>query len=86
MPQSPEMETIDQLLCGEMRLSVIRQLYDADQAFLDGIYGLLVHGDVRLYDEAHAEVPQWRWRLLFEAGEALTKLPDLLLEVMEAGA
>jgi hypothetical protein len=86
MAQSPEMETLDQLLGGEMRLSIIRQLYDSDQSFTRGTMRLLQSGDVRLFDESHLEVPRWRWRPLFEEGEVLPALQSFTLDVTEAGA
>jgi hypothetical protein len=55
MAQSPEMETLDQLLGGEMRLTIIRQLYDSDQSFTRGTHRLLQSGDVRLLDDSHSE-------------------------------
>jgi hypothetical protein len=39
MAQSAEMETLDQLLGGEMLLSGIRRLYESDQSFARGVLG-----------------------------------------------
>jgi len=58
---SPELQTLDQLLGGDMSLSVTRQLYPDDAAFVRGIHGLLAGGDVRLLRGAEV-VPEWRWR------------------------
>jgi hypothetical protein len=80
------METLDQLLGGEMRLSIIRRFYDSDASFVRGTLGLLQNGDVRLFDESHTEVPQWRWRPLFEDGEVLAALPSFTLGITKAGA
>lgn len=85
MAQSPEMETLDQLLGGEMRLNVVRRIYDADASFMRGILALLQSGDVRLFDESHQEVARWRWRRLFEEGEVLLALESFTLEVTEGG-
>ena len=85
MAQSPEMETLDQLVGGEMRLSIIRQVYDSDAAFMRGTLGLLQTGDVKLFDQSHTEVPRWRWRALFEQGEVLAALESFILDVTEAG-
>lgn len=86
MAQSSEMETLDQLLGGDMSLSIIRQFYDSDQSFTRGTLRLLESGDVRLFDQTHMEVPQWRWRGLFEEGEVLVVLQSFTLRVTEAGA
>ena len=86
MSLSPEMETLDQLLGGEMRLNIVRRLYDSDQSFTRGILSLLQAGDVRLLDDAHAEVPNWRRRALFDDGEVLSALHSFTLEVTAAGA
>lgn len=86
MAQSPEMETLDQLLGGEMQLSIIRQFYDSDESFTGGTLALLQNGDVRLFDQSHTEVPRWRWRPLFEVGEVLAALPSFTLYVTKAGA
>ena len=86
MAQSPEMETLDQLLGGGMRLSIIRRFYDSDESFTRGTLGLLQSGDVRLLDQSHTEVPRWRWRPLFEHGEVLTGLESFTLDVTDAGA
>lgn len=82
---SPERETLDQLLGGDMPLKIIRRLYPDDTAFADGIQGLLRNGDVRLLSEG-AEVPQYRWRDLFEVGGDARELARLELSLTEQGA
>jgi hypothetical protein len=86
MAQSPEMETLDQLLGGEMRLTFIRRVYDCNEAFTRGVLGLLQSGEVKLFDQSHTEVPRWRWRPLFEQGEVLSAMESCKLDVTEAGA
>jgi hypothetical protein len=41
---SPELETLDQLLGGDLPLTTIRELYPNDAAFLQGVLGLLKSG------------------------------------------
>ena len=86
MGQSPEIETLDQLLGGALRLNVIRRFYGSDQHFTRGTLRLLQGGDVRLFDDSHSEVPRWRWRPLFVEGEVLSALRSFTLDVTDSGA
>ena len=82
---SLELETLDQLLGGDMPLAVIRGLYPDDKTFTVGIHALLRNGDVRLFCEGK-EVPQWRWRELFQACGVTEEMPRLRLEITDQGA
>ena len=82
---SPEVETLDQLLGGDMLLSLIRQVFPSDERFIQGIAGLLQDGDVVLFDEG-AEVPDWMVRALFRDGEVLVSLDRYTLHLTVAGA
>jgi hypothetical protein len=86
MAQSAEMETLDQLLGGEMPLSIIRRLFESDQSFARGILGLLQSGDVRLLDASHVEVPQRRWRSPFIENQVLNELSSFTLDITRSGA
>ena len=57
---SPEPETLDQLLGGDLPLGVIRGLYPNADAFSKGVLGLLTCGDVKLIF-AGVDVPRWQW-------------------------
>ena len=85
MPQSAELETLDQLLGGEMSLTIIRRFYASPAAFAQGVYGLLQSGDVRLLSNDHSEIPRWQWRRLFEDGAVIDRLDSLLLDITEQG-
>jgi hypothetical protein len=82
----PELETLDQLLCGDMPLSVIRSLYPDDAAFMSGLFGLLNSGDVRLFGPGKPDIPKWYWRELFVEGKILDKLGDFRLDLTDQGA
>lgn len=82
---SPELETLDQLLGGDLPLQLIRGLYPDDTAFSDGVLALLRTGDVQLLLDG-AEVPRWRWRALFDAGDVDQELPRLSLTITDQGA
>jgi hypothetical protein len=79
---SPEMETLDQLLGGDMPLMVIRQVYPDPARFARGVGGLLAAGEVRLVAADGAEVPPWQWREVLAANP----LPDMAVSLTPAGA
>jgi hypothetical protein len=62
---SPELETLDQLLGGDLPLEVISKLFLSREAFDKSILGLLSGGDVVLVTLSGDEVPDWRWRKVF---------------------
>jgi hypothetical protein len=65
---APELETLDQLLGGDMPLTVIAKLYSSTEAFRAGVRGLLSCGDVLLLDSEGNAIPTWRWREVFDLG------------------
>jgi hypothetical protein len=76
---SPELETLDQLLGGDMPLAVIRTVYPDLNRFTGGMMGLLKDGQVRLF-EGGVEVSSWRWR------EALSgSLADFRVQITDKG-
>jgi hypothetical protein len=84
-PWPPELETLDQLVGGDMALSVIRQVFPTDDGFVQGIFGLLQQGDVVLV--AHgAVVPEWQVRVLFREKQVLGELERYALRLTKAGA
>lgn len=83
---SPELETLDQLLSGNLSLALIRNLYPDAEAFERGVLGLLRSGDVVLRTAQETEVPSWRWRELFVDGRVAEELNDFQLEITEQGA
>jgi hypothetical protein len=82
---SPEMETLDQLLSGDQKLSVLRKVFPSDQRFVQGIAGLLRDGDVLLLTEG-VEVAEWQVRTLFRDGEVLRTLDRYALRLTHTGA
>jgi hypothetical protein len=59
---SPELETLDQLLGGDLRLEVISKLYPSREAFARGVLGLLAGGDLVVVTREGVEVPKWQWQ------------------------
>jgi len=64
---SPELETLDQLIGGELSLAIVRTLYSSDERFLQGTTGLLSSGDVVLVTAEGIRVPDWQIRELLNA-------------------
>jgi hypothetical protein len=83
---TPELETLDQLLTGDLPLAIIRKIYPDDQAFMRGVFALLRCGDVRLLSRDKDDIPEWQWRELFDEGTALDRLDELSLHITERGA
>jgi hypothetical protein len=67
---SPELETLDQLLGGELSISANRTLYPDTESLRRGILGLLSSGEVCLLGLDRAVIANWRWRELL-SNEAL---------------
>ena len=82
---SPEIETLDQLLGGELPLTVVLGFYPDADAFKTGLSGLLSNGDVRLYRLGGSEVSDWQWRELFRDKSALDGLANLKLRITQQG-
>lgn len=84
--QSPELETLDQLLCGGMQLRLIRLLYPSETHFRLGVSGLLRNGEVRLLATDGSEIEEWHWRQLFRDDSLVQERGLLILEITEQGA
>ncbi len=79
---SLELETLDQLLGGEMPLTVIRSIYPSGERFRQALLGLLAGGDVELVDGDGGLVPHWNWRPSLEVVDAC----PLQLRLTDRGA
>jgi hypothetical protein len=84
MTWSPELETLDQLLGGDMPLAVVRKLFPTADSFVRGVTGLLSGGDVRLVDCDGQELPRWRWREVLDETSAIST--GVRLGLTEQGA
>jgi hypothetical protein len=83
---SLELETLDQLLGGDLPLAVVRGLYPDDQTFAQVIHALVRGLDVRLLTIDGRIVPRWQWRGLFVEMRVLHRLPQFRLSITEQGA
>ena len=71
---SPELETLDQLLGGDLPLPVIRGLFaDADR-FARAITAMLDAGELRLVETGSGDVLKWQWREVLNANAASTRV------------
>lgn len=77
---SPELETLDQLLGGDMPLPVIRSLFESDAKFVAGISALLRAGEVKLLS-ADETIPKWRWSEVLAVPESQFRLAITVLGV-----
>ena len=82
---SPELDTLDQLLGGELPLAAIRPLYPDTDAFMRRVFALFSSGDVCLFGAARTAVPSWRWRELFVQGAVMNDLDRLKIEITKQG-
>lgn len=83
---STELETLDQLLGGDLPLSAIRTLFPNDDRFLDGVRSLLAEGEVRLITVEGRGVQEWETRTLFGNHKILQQLAQYRLVITPAGA
>jgi hypothetical protein len=83
---SPELETLDQLLGGDLTLDVIRRGWPDDARFLVGVKGLVSSGDVLLLTRDGGEVATWRWRQLFDDKSVLAELSGFCLRLTNQGS
>jgi len=82
---SPELETLDSLLGGELSLAVIRALYPDAEAFNRGVLALLSSGEVCVLGVDGGAVPSWLWRQLFAAEGVANELELLRIKITDKG-
>jgi len=82
---SPELETLDQLLGGDVPLSVIRTIFPDDDACFRGVASLVRGGDVLLLNEGDP-VPEWRVRELLDDRTVVGSMEDFSLHLTNQGA
>jgi hypothetical protein len=82
---SSELETLDQLLGGDLPLKVVMQLYPDADAFRRGVLGLIADGDVCLLGADYTEVPHWRCRKLFAGDTEMQEMERMKLRITAQG-
>jgi hypothetical protein len=82
---SPELETLDQLLGGDLPLPVIRDLFPDGGRFARAITAMLDAGEVRLLAQDGTEGPRWQWREVLAAASNQSGANDYRLDITDAG-
>jgi hypothetical protein len=82
---SPELETLTQLLGGELPLATIRHLYPNDERFVRGLSRLLSVGQLRLLTADGLDVPSWQWHTLLVKGTILLELERFRVKLTARG-
>lgn len=86
MGMSPELETLDQLIGGDLSLGIVLSLYPDAAAFKRGVLGLIKSGDVQLLTIGDVEMPAWRYQELFANGAIMQELDLMKLRITDQGA
>jgi hypothetical protein len=71
---SPELETLDQLLGGDLPLPVIRSLFADEDRFALALTAMLDAGELRLVEGDGRDMSKWRWREVLNANAASTRV------------
>ena len=82
---SPELETLDQLLGGDLSLRVVSRLYPDAAAFKCGVLGLIASGDVSLLTAEDGALPYWHCRELLVDASAAREMEHLKLRITAQG-
>ncbi len=78
---SSELETLDQLLGGDLPAFVIQGLFPDTDHFMAAMHAMLTAGEIRLLNTDHAAIPQWDW------SRALAlQFDSLRFEITDTGA
>ncbi|OAI53634.1 hypothetical protein AYO47_04370 [Planctomyces sp. SCGC AG-212-M04] len=84
---SPELETLDQLLGGDLPLSTIRLIFGDDRRFVRSISAMLNDGQVTLRTTVGKSIERWQWcRLLQNLTAAAAAAASHWLSLTEVGA
>lgn len=81
---SPELETLDQLLGGDMLLTIIYGLFPNHEHFCKAIVAMVQDGEVYLQATDGTEIPFWSLRLLLM--KDITMLEGIRITITDKGA
>ncbi len=77
-----ELELLDQLPGGEMRVDPLRTVFDTREHFNTAVLAMLDAGDLRLLNVGGEEVPHWQWLTVLE----LPSVGGISLSITDARA
>ena len=83
---SPELETLDQLLGGDLPLTLIRGLFNDKERFVHAVVAMLDADELQLLKPDEMEVPRWLWRAVLNEASGLPAENDYRLSITEVGA
>ncbi len=86
MNMSPELETLDQLLGGDLALSIVRGLFPDAERFRRGITAMLDTGEVTLLDSDALTVPRWKHAEILSQPAGHPELQSHRISLTDAGA
>jgi hypothetical protein len=82
---SPELETLDQLLGGDLTLALIRSFFEDEKRFAQAITAMLNAGEVRMLAIDGTELHSWQWRDVLSLGSGEAIRTQTLLSITESG-
>ena len=83
---SPELETLDQLLGGDLSLTAIQKLYPSFHAFRRSVLGLLECGDFQLVAIDGKVLEEWNWNGFLDEHSTQHNLHEATLSLTAQGA
>lgn len=83
---SPELETLDQLLGGDLPLAVIRGLFVDDSRFAQAVEAMLHAGEIRLLTAEGEAIPKWQWRVVLHTVSVQSEKSGQRLSITKKGA
>ena len=83
---TPELEVLDQLLCGDLPLNVIVGLFPNRDHCRRALGAMLKSGEINILDPSGQLVPAWRYRELERTEELWSEGSQYRLSITEAGA
>jgi hypothetical protein len=82
---SPELEILDQLVGGDLPLTVIRGLFGDDERFVRALLAMLDAGEVQLLAADGTEFARWQWRAVLIPSSFTTAMNGSRVAITKVG-